>query len=234
MPNTKTISEDVLKQLLDAKQIEQMSWKDLPARYEELTGDTADWRTLKGYVIDSMGGELLPARVSKITEAAIRQAFEDANAVTLAMRVLWGTYEEWNILYSRHLRSMAIAEEDVSEDDTKTVIRLKPEEILRMDSLRHDITSFFFTGITMMKNADESTGLLQQAFGLGATAAAAGAIVGAEKVGNALAETAAETTKALLEDLHERHREEGIGHFRPRIIENDEYGDDEDTSGDTH
>ncbi len=233
MPNVKDISDDVLKQLLDAKQIEQLSWKDLPQRYKEITGDTADWRTLKGHVIARMGGEFLPERVSKITNDAIRQAFEDANAVTLAMRVLWGAHEEWNILYSRHLRSMAITPEDAKDAEAAMAPPLSEKELLRMDNLRHDITSFFFTGITMMKSADESTGLLQQAFGLGATAAAAGAIVGASGVTSTLADDAAETTRELLEDLNERHRLEGIGHHRPRIVEVDEYGDNEDTAGDT-
>ena len=223
MAKNKTIAPEVLNALVDAKVVEQLPWKELPVRYQELTGKKAGWRTIHRWVLDEIGNVALPDRVSKGRKDQVTNAFETTNALTLAMDMMVGTYQEWRVLYERHFRSMAVTEADRADEDVegRSPIPLTEQELKRMDQLRKEIVSFFLTGVASLKKAQIPNDLFQQTFGGGAAVNTSPSPT-ASYPGGTRADAAMEETWRLLEDLNERHKKERIGYHRPLTIDEDE------------
>ena len=211
MVNTKKIAPEILSALVNAKLVEQLTWKQLPKRYKELADDTRDWRTLRRYVLDELGGATLPERVSKRLKDQVEGAFETTNAQTLVLHVLVGTYQEWSVLYERHMRSMSVTEADREDEDVNGRLPspLSDQESKRMDQLRKELVSFFLTGVASSKQAQKPNHLIMQAFGAGVpvnTAPSPDAQIPVWAQPN----EASEKKMQELIDLNERHRREGL------------------------
>src|SRR5690606_12862572 len=97
---------EVLSRLTEARIVEQMPWKQLPSLYQEVTGDTADWRTLRTVVMKDAGAASLPARVNARVRASIEQAFDRADLAKLVVHALTARFHEWSLLNDRMLRSI--------------------------------------------------------------------------------------------------------------------------------
>ena len=216
-----TIDSEVLSALIDAK-MEQLPWKKLPERYKELTGDTANWRELKRYVLKEMGtAMLLPARISSQSRDQVQQTFNSVKTGTLAVPELMGTYLEWSGLRERNIRSFAVSEVDRDNLALRNQLPkpLSPMEITRMDQLPKQVVSFLLTEVTAMTQAQPFNALVQTA-AWGASNSK-DEVTFAQVVAKMLKEVGVQSAK-MLDDVNERHKQEGIGHYRPSIEDRDD------------
>ena len=146
----------------------------------------------------------------------MESAFEATNALTLVIHVLVGTYQEWRVLYARHLRSISVTEADREDEDINVRLPtpLSGQELKRMDQLRKELVSFFLTGVASFNQAEKPSDLLHQAFGAGDpvnTAPTQDAQIPAWAQPNEATEKMAQK----LQDLNDYHKREGAALSRP-------------------
>ena len=215
-----TIDPEVLSALIHAK-IRQLPWTKLPERYKELTGDAADWRELKEYVLENVGMAILPGRISSQSRDQVLRAFDSANFDALGVPELMDQYLEWSCLRDRSVNSLAVY--DVDQENPAPNIQppnaLSTTEVSQMDRLPKLIARTLLREIAAMAQPQDSNGLFQAAPLLASDSK--NEVAFAQKFAR-LAKEVGEKSVRMLEEINERHKREGIGHYRPQIEDQDD------------
>lgn len=220
-----TIDAEVLSALIHAK-IRQLPWTKLPERYKELTGDAADWRELKEYVLEKVGIAILPGRISSQSKDQVRRAFDSANFGAFGVPQLMDQYLEWSCLRERNVKSLAVYEVD-QENPAPNIQQPDPlskTEVSQMDRLPKLIARALLREVAVMAQAQDSNGLFQAAPLVASDSKNEATIAqGTSKLMRAaLMKEAAEQNARMLEEMAEQHKREGVGRYRPQIEDQDD------------
>ncbi len=210
----------ILRNVMDVKITEQLSWPALAEWYEDEYKEPIHHTTLRRSVMRDAPTLLIHERVSKRVKFAIENIWDQVDILRLVMYMFNGCFAEWGLLHEKSL--MSYMDEGTLFTD---------EEKKRMDGLRADMMSFFMRALTVMrdlKSVDAPTPefeLLLHANAKGPAAASDNAEVEGQLTPTSITEMVAlvaQKTQEMLDGVHNRHRESGSGFYR-QLPDDDEY-----------
>ena len=213
----KVTDPELLKTLADMKIIERLSWEDLAAWYEDHTGDSIHPQTLRNSLVRDGAVLLLNQRASNKVTEAMANVWDKVDIIKLIGYSFNGRFTEWSLLYERALASYLDQEIVMTEAD-----------VARMDGLWNGLTGFFLQALSLMreiKGGDVAVPGLEALLNSASVALNALPTVDGESLNPgsmaALIEQVSSSTKAMLEGVNDKHREEARGRFR-RIEDEEE------------
>lgn len=200
-PQVEILEED-LEWAGDVKLMEGISWADLAVRYEERTGKEINKDTLRRRLTNDAPAYLIPARATAKHREKMRSTAEEYDLGTILLETARTRYFEYIVLHQRQMASLL----DEDRDNFSSV------DQSRMDQLYYDLQA---TGLRFNRLMGELEG---------------GAVLGGPSLGDSKAvvekvqltlERMSVEGQVKLQEINERHRAEGRGHYRaiPQAID---------------
>jgi hypothetical protein len=225
---------EVLRNLIEVRMTERLSWPDLAAYYLETYGEEIHFTTIKRALMNNASTWLVPERVNKAVKLHIENIWEKVDLLQLVTVAFQAKFTEWYQYYEKMVQSW-LEEVNVDPEQRRTTKVFTEEERKRMDKLWEDLISFFFRMANIMREL--------KAPGSGPSslemllAKISGQVSGSLQGEHALVEPAAggltveaialvmkqvsDSTKSMLEGVHARHQLGGRGFYRqiPEIVD---------------
>ncbi len=202
------IAPEIMEELIEIKVTEQLPWKKMDLIYQDITGQTIDWRTLRNAMLRDGGQQLISERADRKTRERLDSLNESVDMLQLILLAFKLKFNEFLKLSNK----MDLAEID---EDTKFTI----EDSRRMDIIWHQMEGFFFKAGTWMKDMQVDTKILAETFMRVLTVQTTTVTVEGEEalsqedMGAFIAELTDQTQRKL-EQVNQSHRTEARGHWR--------------------
>lgn len=186
---------------------ERMSWEELARWYQSEHGETVHPQTLRRALIRDGVILMTNERASRQVQLAMDTIWDKVDILRLITYAFNGKFTEWSMIYEKVMQTYV-------DDEASVTI----EEITRMDGLWNDLTSFFMRALSLMRELKGGGGSIPE---LEILIRSTGAVAGVESGGSdnkvemsSILEEVSRKTKAMLEGVHEHHKEEGHGFYR--------------------
>ena len=202
----------VRERLIDARLIEQMPWIEVGKLYCELTGESRDWRAVRGALMSEAPMRLVPQRVSSHVRQAIEGLMDRVDLMKLLMYAVTARFHEWSMLHDR----MILCELDAEGGEARPR-KFSRDERARMDTLWNELMGFFMRGLDLMRQMNAGNSAVLDVFVHPPPAEVADGTVTINPgvVKSQVLEEFRTTTQRLMEGIMERHKAAGTGYFRP-------------------
>ena len=199
------ISPDILVELLDMRVSKRCGWPEISAYYYELTGQSIEEGTLRQLLREALI-QSVPEQVSYEISQTLRQIWKSAGADKPVFDAVYAKVKEWRLL-NEELKAAALQGGGGE---------ISPESLQQVDRLKNDLTGLFFGLTANGEDFSDSGAVLDQ---LTAQARSVNQLDGSSR--NLTLSEITEYTKGIiaesqakLEEIHQRHKEEGRGFYR--------------------
>ena len=199
------ISPDILVELLDMRVSKRCGWPEINAYYYELTGQSIGEGTLRQLLREALI-QSVPAQVSYEISQTLRQIWKSAGADQPVFNAVYAKLNEWRLL-NEELKAAAL-QGDGGE--------ISPESLQQVDRLKHDLTGLFFGLATKTEDFSDCGAVLDQ---LTAQDRSVNQLDGSSRdwtlsEAKEYMEGIIAEGQAKMEEIHQRHKEEGLGFYR--------------------
>lgn len=223
-PERTTFDEEILRRLVERKIKEQIPWKEMPTEYmsmlpEDSTEEKPDYRVLKREMMKNADVMVMPERVHKGMRSRLKHEFEKADMGIMLMDVLMSKYSEWNLLHSKFLRYVTAS--SVVDEPLDGVAKFTPADTKRKDKLADDVVSYIFRIGELMRGMSLTDNslfvMLRQVRGehTGMEPSTDQQQISIDESIRQVVDEVSQVSKQMLGNIGTRHKELGIGKFRP-------------------
>ena len=212
----KEIAPHILEELLDLRVSKRWRWPEITTYYNQLAGQYIEEGTLRQVMLREAPVRSVPAQVSYEVSRTIEEIWDSADADQPVFVAIYAKFIEWRLLNDQHKATA------LSGDGGE----ISQESLEHMDRLKNELARLLFDLTANSKDFSDSGAVLDQLATRSGPANEQDGSLTAEDI-EALMDRKMAENKAMLEEIHLKHKLEVRGIYRP-IRDSHDYTDEDD------